>query len=301
MERKHVKGIFIRKESGSTLVFVIIAMVVLAVLGVGMYTLTSTAELNQARAQNDAKAYYISESCIRIAASEYKAAAANLKNSKLVALNNKSFTMPDNQGTCTVKVYPYWFYAQTASTPGSPLQVYYPGAVPPDDQNSDNAISFPNNVEGKLMNTNGMVYDFTDMNVDSNYTPNVGTRATFTVNPPLDANAIQAGSEIFLGYQFPSAVISGDDLVLTLSINALSKIFPPERGIIFLDESCDGSNPIIYSYNRRTEPEQGKVALTNLAYLGSCSPEPNPFSAGGEIIIYIGKNIGFRSTANFGN
>ena len=96
-------------------------------------------------------------------------------------------------------------------------------------------------------------------------------------------------------------MISGDDLVLTLPSNALSKILPPERGIIFLDESCDGSNPIIYSYNRRTEPEQGKVALTNLAYLGSCSPEPNPFSAGGEIIIYIGKNIGFRSTANFGN
>ncbi len=291
-----------QRQAGSTLVVIIIAIVVVAVLGVGMYTLTSTGQLNQARAQNDAKAYYISESCIRIAASEYKAADANLKNSKLVALNNKSFTMPENQGSCTVQVYPYWFYANTPSTAGSTsIELYFPGAVPPADQDSNNAINIPNNVEGRLKNANGEVYEFTNTNIESNFTQNAGTKATFTLNAPLGANSIQAGNELFLGFEFSSAVILDGNLVITLPDNALSEIFPPERGIIFLDESCDGSNPIIYSYNRRTEPEQGKVALTNLAYLGSCSPEPNPFSAGGEIIIYIGKNIGFRSTANFGN
>jgi len=59
-------------ESGITLIFIIIGMVIVATLGVGLYALNMTSAINQAEAQKAAKAYYISESCVRIAASEYK-------------------------------------------------------------------------------------------------------------------------------------------------------------------------------------------------------------------------------------
>ena len=124
---------------------IIVAMVVIAVIGAGLYTLTTTSALNQAEAQKAAKAYYISESCIRIAASEYKAAATSTdKNSKLVSLHDNditdtthTFTMPNNQGSCSLQIYPYWFYAPTTTTypiNTTSITLYLPGDVPPAEQ-----------------------------------------------------------------------------------------------------------------------------------------------------------------------
>ena len=115
-------------QSGATLVAIIVTMLVLAVIGLGIYSLTYTASLNQVIAQRAAKAFYIAESCVRVAASEYKAAAN--KNATLVSLHNQTFPMPDNQGSCTVLIYPYWFYARNAYSQGaSSLILYLPEAI----------------------------------------------------------------------------------------------------------------------------------------------------------------------------
>ena len=65
----------IKSQNGATLVVIIITMVALAVIGIAIYSLTYTASLNQVVAQRAAKAFYIAESCVRVAASEYKASA----------------------------------------------------------------------------------------------------------------------------------------------------------------------------------------------------------------------------------
>jgi hypothetical protein len=63
-----------RNETGSTLLVIIIAMLVIAVLSAAIYSLTYTAALNQVAAQRAARAFYLAESGIRIAQSEYRAA-----------------------------------------------------------------------------------------------------------------------------------------------------------------------------------------------------------------------------------
>ena len=132
-----------KKQSGATLVVIIISMLVLTVIGVAIYSLTSTAALNQSIAQKSARAFYIAESGIRIAASEYKAALiTSTKNAdtKLANLNAQTFPIPNNPGQADVKIelYPYWFYLPAASAPitltantTTSIILYFPGAVPP--------------------------------------------------------------------------------------------------------------------------------------------------------------------------
>ena len=296
----------IRKESGSTLVFIIIAMVFLAVLGVGMYTLTSTAHLNQARAQNDAKAYYISESCNRIAAAEYKAAAANLKHSTLVALNNKSFTMPDNQGACSVEVYPYWLYLPGSIGPGATTVTLYIAGLPPRiTKDSTNAIELQNGLRLKLYRPGDIattaVAVATSAVIGSFSGSSGGTPVTFNLQSgDLFEMTLNTGDQFYMGYEYTNVTLTGQTLVLGLPNAHAGEIFPSENGLIFLDESCSGDIPIVYSYSQRDDSENGKVKLTQLSYQGSCSPAPSPF-VGGIKVVYTAKNIAFRSKSTYGN
>ncbi len=136
-----------RKQAGAALLIIIIAMLVIAVLGIALYALTFTATLNQVIAQRAAKAFYLAESGIRIAASEYKAAlhtSTTVADNKLANLHNQTFTMPDNVSTIQIQIYPYWLYAPAAiPVPTSSITLYLPGAVPPIDDTGTTAITFP--------------------------------------------------------------------------------------------------------------------------------------------------------------
>ena len=306
VERKNVNGRFVINETGSTLVFVIIAMVVLAVLGVGTYTLTSTSQLNQARAQNDAKAYYISESCNRIAAAEYKAAAAHLKNSTLVALNNKSFTMPDNQGVCSVEIYPYWLYLPNSIGPGATtVTLYIPGLPPRIRKDSTNAIELHNGLRLKLYRPGDIattaVAVATSAVIGSFSGSSGGTPVTFNLQSgDVFDITLNSGDQFYMGYAYTNVTMTGQTLVLGLPNAHAGEIFPSETGLIFLDESCQGDTPIVYSYSERDDSENGRVKLTQLTYQGNCSPAPSPF-VGGEKVVYTAKNIAFRSKSTYGN
>jgi hypothetical protein len=292
-------------QKGSALIFVIIGMVVVAVLAAGLFSMTSTSAFNQAEAQKATKAYYISESCIRIAASEYKAAAN--KNTKLVELHNRTLTMPNNQGSCEMEIYPYWFYAPTdVSYAGEnpSITLYFPGRTPRANQDGDTNITLPANIDFKgflkKKGIGGEVYSFTNTTIDSTYTPNTGTLVSLTLDRSETTLNILANSEFYFGYDFPNAGVVGGNLELSVpeSLPELTKVFPPEKGMIFLDESCDGNNPIVYSYKSRNESVAEKVTLTNLEYEGECTPDPAPFS-GGVKRVYIGKNIGFQSKSKY--
>lgn len=313
--KKQLKNI--SSERGAILIAIIISMVVLAIVGATVYTLSSTSALNQAEAQKAAKAYYLSESCVRIAASEYKAAANTEKISTLINLQNRTFDMPDNQGSCKIIVYPYWFYASTGQSCVSgqtdcKLTLYFPGETPPVDENGTKKIkmNLTSGMTGKLKKkgTSPDVYVFTSASLDDSFTANTGTKAIFTLESPLkSAVTVTAGDEFYLGYDFSGATLAGGNLNLVMPVAeaAAAEIFPPEKGMIFLEEkdSCirpDGKyDPIIYSYELRDVSQTGTLRLTGLQYQGTCSPEP-AFTPGAKTI-YIGKNIAFRSESQYGN
>lgn len=307
----------ITSESGSTLIMIIVGMVVIAVLGVGVYTLTMTAAFNQAEAQKAAKAYYISESCVRIAASEYKAAAN--KNSKLVELNGKTFTMPNNQGSCTMEIYPYWFYATTAyAVDTTSITIYMPGTVPrisSDETSTDytTSVTFPSSGYLRIKDedrappwTGTRVLKYTNC---SNCAPPYsvganGTAVTFTLsNDTKLPTATQSGDEFYLGYEYTLPAIpvtltadGKSSLTLNTDTNDLTgKIFPPEKGSIFFDQS--GIIQLRYE-KRNIDTSAHTVTLTNIQPLGTTTL---PVTITSNPTIYMGKSLGFRSAATYGN
>ena len=303
----------ISSESGATLIMIIIAMIVIAVLGVGLYTLSMTSALTQVEAQKAAKAYYISESCVRIAASEYKAAAN--KNSKLVELNGKTFTMPNNQGSCTVEIFPYWFYTTAAYAAGTnSMTIYIPGTVPrisSDETSTDytTSVTFPSSGYLRIKDqgrtpawTGSTELQYTSC---SNCAPPYsvgasGTAVTFTLSAPL-TNATIIGEEFYLGYAYtlpaiPVTINAGDNLVLNIDTNDLTgKIFPPEKGSIFFDQS--GIIQLRYD-KRNIDTDAHTVTITNIQPLGSTTL---PVTITSNPRIYMGKSLGFRSDATYGN
>lgn len=301
-------------ESGATLIMIIVGMVVIAVLGVGVYTLSMTSALNQAEAQKAAKAYYISESCVRIAASEYKAAATSTaKNSKLVSLHDNditdttyTFTMPNNQGSCSVEIYPYWFYAPTTTTypiGATSINLYLPGAVPPTEQDGTIAIALPTTINGSLKKKSGEVYTFSSVAFGTFNADNGGTPVTFYTTL-TSALTIAAGDEFYFGYTYalpatpplPLTLNAGDSLILNTDTNDLTaKIFPPEKGSIFFDQS--GIVQLRYE-KRNVDINAHTVTLTNIQVLGTTTL---PITINSNPTIYMGKSLGFRSAANYGN
>lgn len=305
-------------ERGAILIAIIISMVILAIVGATVYTLSSTSALNQAEAQKASKAYYLSESCVRIAASEYKAATPANKNTTLINLQNaasgRTFTMPDNQGSCTVKIYPYWLYATAADVIASnttTLYLHLPGMLP----DGVTAASFPANGKGKLRikdrnrspawtKTKSIAYSNVQAMVG--FTQTIGTRLTFTIAQafPEAPDTLLANDEFYLGYDFSGATLAGGNLNLVMPVAeaAAAVMFPPEKGMIFLEEkdSCN-DDPIMYSYELRDNTTQaGTLILTGMQYQGICPTVPAPFT-GAAKTIYIGKNIAFQSESQYGN
>ena len=313
-------------QKGSALIFVIIGMVVVAVLAAGLFSMTSTSAFNQAEAQKDAKAYYISESCIRITASEYKAATAANKNSKLLELHGKTFIMPNNQGSCTVEIYPYWFYSPAAIPLGTnPITLYMPGAVPrisADETSEDykTSVTFPDKgfLRVKDLNRIPPWSGTTELQYTScsNCAPpytvgNNGTALTFTLNTPL-TNATIIGDEFYLGYEYTPATLpvtlnAGDSLVLNTDTNdQTAKMFPPEKGSI-LFKGHPSESEKLYQYDARiinasTTPRT--VTLTNIRAIPGAPVELNPtfpVTISSNPTIYTVKSIGFRAESHYGN
>jgi hypothetical protein len=304
----------LKAESGATLLFVIILIVVLSVVGVGMFTLIWTSQFNQVEAQKSAKAYYISESCLRIAASEYKGASAANKNSTLVSLHNKEIRMPDNEGSCSVYIYPYWFYVTTTTTyPAGTVSVtlYMPGAAPPADQDGTTAITLPANINGSLKKrgSGGEVYSFSSATFGSFNAANGGTPATFVLSPALvNALTVSAGvDEFYLGYHYtPTATTLSVNGNLTLNIDPAdtndltAKLFPPEKGSIFVESNGSISQ---YGYAKRnivTTSTPHTVTLTGLQDISVSKTAAWSVSLT-NTQIYMGKSLGLRSQSNYGD
>jgi type II secretory pathway pseudopilin PulG len=301
---------------GATLVIIILSMLVLIVIGVAIYALTSTAMLNQVAAQRAARAFYLAESGIRIVASEYHAAlntSTTVADNTLANLHNKEFILPDNVSKFALEIYPYWFRATSTNTyaaNATPVILYLPGDVPPIDDTGTTPITFPAN--GLLrMNKLGSpstvavagysaVTDIGGFNATSG-----GTPVTFAFSTPFTI-AIGAGDEFYIGYihffdpPADAEATQGGDLIMNVDDDNKAKLFPPQKGTIFVVNATAIDQ---YSYDSRiltTTSTPHTVRLTNMQPIaGAPSPQwPLTIISGREI--YVGKSVGFRSASEYG-
>jgi Tfp pilus assembly protein PilV len=315
---KHFTGR--KNQSGATLLVIIISMLVITVIAIAIYSMTYTATSNQVIAQRAAKAFYIAESGIRIAASEYKISAT--KNTTLASLNNITFTMPNNQGSCLIALYPYWFYAISAyALNATSITLYLPGAVPPIDAdasttNGTTQITFPTSGLLKIKDqgrspawSGNTVLLYSGVSSTPIAAGSSGTPVTFTVNAL--PSAIIIGDEFYLGsdrYTSSQAVLSaGGNLILNVdptdANDLTAKMFPPQNGTIFVEFS----GIYQFAYDSRvinTVPNPHTVTLTNIQAVTGAPAPPWPLtvpSPPSTIRIYMGKSLGIRSTSTYGN
>jgi len=231
--RKYFSGI--KSETGATLLVIIIAMVVVALLGAGMFSLFYTSSLNQAEAQKTAKANYLAESGIRIVASEFRHSAT--QNTTLVNLNNKTFNFAGTGGSFKLKIYPYWFYIN-ASYPvhSTSIILYLPGSLPPVNSDDYTPVTIPTDGILKLKD-NTKVAHFTAVDITQPEGAN-GKPATVTIASPGFPYALSPGSELFMGYIYNAnySIDKGEDLVFN-DPNNTAQMYPPTNGSINIAQS----------------------------------------------------------------
>jgi hypothetical protein len=305
---------YITGEKGSTLIAIIIAMVIIAVLAAAVYTLNTTALFNQVAAQRATKAYYLSESGIRIAQSEYRAAVNDgFANSKLPALHNKTFNLPDNISSFTLYVYPHWLYAKDPFNAGTTNNIilYLPGALPRADE-TDTAITFPASGLIRVKDVRSTTTTVWSGDTSTPFTAatsgtfdaTLGTPITLTLTTAFTDNIV-AGDEFYIGYTVGAgqgSTQSGTSLTLympTTGIDStnMAKYFPPQGGTIFIPRSGSAA---AYKYNLRivnTSVSPVTVTLTKIQDLDGNDATPNILSGSQ---VFIGKSVGFRSSSTYG-
>jgi hypothetical protein len=290
-----------KNQTGATMLIIIISMVVLAVIGIAIYSMTFTATLNQVIAQRAAKAFYISESGIRIAASEYKNAAAANKITTLLNLHDKTFTLSDAISSFGLEIYPYWFYAYATIVPGTnPIDLYLPGGVPMQDETSTTVITIPANCFLFNISTlTSLTVSSTPPSVGAFDAAAGGTRVRFTLSQSL-ANQINSGAEFYFGFSY-GASQQGVNMVLN-DPNDTGQMFPPKNGTIIVEQNSGARYSCLYEsrvIDQTSTPHT--VTLTNITNTADANT-PLCFSDVGNITrVYIGNVLGVRSTATYGN
>jgi type II secretory pathway pseudopilin PulG len=316
--RKYFPGII--SETGVTLLLVIIAIVVVALLGVGLFALFSTSSFNQAEAQKSARAYYLAESGIRIVASEFH--SSTNQNATLISLQGKMFNLPDNNGSFTLQIYPYWFYVDVSSLPisagATSINLYFPGKLPP--VNSDSLISIKT-IPGpgilKLKNYTRVGVFNSPIDVSHvTFDANKGTPVTFPIASPGFPYTISTVSELYIGYVYnsPQAISQSGDLVFN-DPSQTAGIYPPANGSINIAQP-DG----IYQYTYESRIPQTidpsspppSFTLHNIQPAAGVAPVPkfpiiinydsaNPYDVSKTTQIYFGKTLGIQSTSEYVN
>ncbi len=116
-------------QKGSILIGLIAAIVVMSALGAAMLPMFSSSYMNQAYSDHGRKAYFLAESGFRYAAGEYlNAGSEAAKETVLAEVHDKTFTLNNNQGSFTTRVYPFW--TESSSFSGSTLSSTISGTIP---------------------------------------------------------------------------------------------------------------------------------------------------------------------------
>jgi len=283
---------------GAVLLTVVFVLIIIGLVGSAMYSLTYTSTFTQMSAQNATRAYYIAESGFRVVAAEYNQADAANKNTTLESLHNENLTLPDNDGQIDIRLYPYWFYVNSAYSSGNnSISLKMPGGIPITDLEDPAAsiVTIPGSGKLKLQGKT--------RRATINASSSVGDVITFSLASPGFPYDIQTDEELFLVYtdgSTPSPQTLGQDATLLLvSGNPVAQFLPAENGSfrIFNEEN----DRMDYTYRQKITTG-GFIGLTGIR---SQDPDPAnpsvfPISVDSTSEIYFGKNLAVVATTALG-
>jgi Tfp pilus assembly protein PilV len=314
MKRMNIKYFMrIKNQAGATLLVIIIGMIVVAVIGTALYTMTSTALLNQVIAQRAARAYYLAESGLRLVASACK--AATNKNPTMVALHGQTLTLPDNVSQVTLELYPLWLYAHEAIAAGeTSITLYVPGGAPISEGGApaipaSGLLRLQNQFRpagaGDWIGTLFTDYTFDNEDPANNgvfNAANGGTPFTFILDSAF-TDDIVAGDEFYIGNKeyttAQAASAPGSDLVLNVNSDDINmaKIFPSQKGSFIV---VTGSSVSTYKYDYRiVSTAANTVKLTNIQPVSEGALFPLDIAAGEQV--YMGRTLGLAADSQYGD
>ena len=254
-------------NKGSVLIGLIITMVTISALGAAMLPLTSTSKFGQVRSNSAARAYFLAESGLRYAASEYlNEDSESAKNDRLLAMHDQTFTMQDDAGTFKLVIYPYYFTTTSNPSGTQTLETVVPGAFPPDLVLSS----------GKLR-IGSQVYDYTDAaRIDRN--------VTFTMSQTMPYVPID--TEIFyVATSADTEVAKGGNLTVQAGT---AYAFPQRNGTFVVDK-------VICSYK---ENDLDNDQLTEIDFPNDPDLTSLTGISGADIVLQ--KFVELNSTGTFG-
>jgi len=281
---------------------VVVIIIIIGLAGVSIYSLTSTSTFTQLISQNTSKAYFLAESGFRVVASEYNN-ASDPKHDAIENLHGTTLTLPDNSGAFDIRLYPYWFYADSVyAANNASISVKMPGGIPlrnPENVSSPR-ISIPGSGQLKLQGK-------TRLATITASALGGGDIITFFLMNPGFPYTIQSDDEIFLAYSDSNTVsqniTQGGDLDLPGS-NAIAQILPARNGSFRI---YNENNDIMdYTYLEKipavVDPGNPPATITLSAV---DHQDPNdvsvfPFSINSSSEIYFGRNLAVFTTAASG-
>ena len=290
--------------SGAVLLTVVVVIIIIGLAGVAIYSFTSTSTFTQLISQNATKAFYLAESGFRVVASEYNN-APDPKNDILESLHGTSLSLAGNTGQFDVKLYPYWFYVDSAYTANSAnINLKIPGGTPlinPVDEGSSK-VTYPNSGYLKMK---GKTQLATISSVAPS-SPSDGATITFGINPgfPYD---IQADEEIFLVYTdntTTSQAVSQGGSIDFPGTNSVARILPAQNGSFRVYN--ENNDKMDYTYLERiphiVDPASppATITLNGIQHQDDGNPSEFPFTVDNTSEIYFGRNLAVFSTSTVG-
>lgn len=131
------KGVpdMLRDQKGAVLVAVVITMIIFATLGAMMLSFFTTSTFSQLGGSKGMRTFYLAESGLRYAASQYiNAANEAARETVLEGMHNDTYSLAEGQ--FNLQVYPYW-YQTTALPAGTNLQAKVFGGLPIEANEAD--------------------------------------------------------------------------------------------------------------------------------------------------------------------
>ncbi|MBC2713333.1 MAG: immune inhibitor A [Desulfosarcina sp.] len=162
--------LFSKKDDGSALIGIIITIMVFAALGAAIVPMISSSQLHRTAAGRSAQAYYLAESGLRYAASQYlNAANETAKYAALDNIHGVTHRLQANQGEFTLSVNPYYFSVDVDPANTTTLVTRIYGQL---------ASDYPILSGGGSLSIDDTVYSFSSASI-------VGQQITFSISSSL--------------------------------------------------------------------------------------------------------------------
>lgn len=219
------------RDSGSILLTVIVAMVMISLFSITFLTLTDSSLFSNVATNFGVRAQYLAESGFRYAASEYlHSGDMQAKLVRLEELDRTDVALADNHGGFSLSVIPFWFIALQEYDIGEEnvsLRVKVPGHF-------DDKYTLPSSGTVKVVTSDGNDQGWKFYSY-SNAAKLDGQNATFRLLEPLEY-PITSKSNVFLVFNTTESttVTSGGDLKIDA---AMLGALPRRNGQIEINDS----------------------------------------------------------------